>query len=90
MAVAVVVLDLAEVVVVVVVVVVDGGEDERTVFMASFVGFFFWDSVLVSLESFINYVRKFGVSKFESQRSYLIWACSLGPLLRSGFKRRDR
>ena len=88
MAVAVVVLDFAEVVVVVVVVV--GDEDERTVFMASFVGFFFWDSVLVSLESFINYVRKFGVSKFESQRSYLIWACSLGPLLRSGFKRRDR
>ena len=84
MAVAVVVLDFAEVVV------VDGDEDERTVFMASFVGFFFWDSVLVSLESFINYVRKFGVSKFESQRSYLIWACSLGPLLRSGFKRRDR
>ena len=88
MAVAVVVLDFAEVVVVVVV--VDGDEDERTVFMASFVGFFFWDSVLVSLESFINYVRKFGVSKFESQRSYLIWACSLGPPLRSGFKRRDR
>ena len=41
MAVAVVVLDLAEVVVVVVVVVVDGDEDERTVFMASFVGFSF-------------------------------------------------
>ena len=41
MAVAVVVLDFAEVVVVVVVVVVDGDEDERTVFMASFVGFSF-------------------------------------------------
>ena len=40
MAVAVVVLDFAEVVVVVVVV-VDGDEDERTVFMASFVGFSF-------------------------------------------------
>ena len=39
MAVAVVVLDFAEVVVVVVV--VDGDEDERTVFMASFVGFSF-------------------------------------------------
>ena len=37
MAVAVVVLDFAEVVVVV----VDGDEDERTVFMASFVGFSF-------------------------------------------------
>ena len=39
MAVAVVVLDFAEVVVVVVV--VDGDEDERTVFMASLVGFSF-------------------------------------------------
>ena len=55
MAVAVVVLDFAEVVVVVV---VDGDEDERTVFMASLVGFSFgtrfwsvWSLLLIMRES---------------------------------------